>query len=305
LNSSWRTDNPGYLMCTATGLCLRSKLSHIHQAGFGALTDAQLSLFHNIDMRGTRLTDIAARAALTKQSMVELVNKAEKLGMVSRLPDPADKRAKLVMLTDAGKRLIEALKAAIEATEQQMAAATGAPFLTEMKHELAIYAGQSHALGEAQTDERTDLAATGTGAARLLAIATRRFAAEALEVVHRQGFQQVGEVDLALFRNLDLPGSRLTELARRARMTKQSMRELVDRAEARGFVRRIDQAGDARAKIIHFTDAGLSFLERMRAGIEAAERNLAEATASGFVQRLKSGLRGYIQESGGGLGRSL
>jgi DNA-binding MarR family transcriptional regulator len=50
-----------------------------------------------------RLTDLAANAGITKQSCGELVDDLVKRGYVERIPDPEDKRAKLIVLTDRGK----------------------------------------------------------------------------------------------------------------------------------------------------------------------------------------------------------
>ncbi len=55
-----------------------------------------------IDSEGSRVTDLARRSNMTKQSMGELVDRMEELGMVVRRSDPNDRRAKLVHLTDYG-----------------------------------------------------------------------------------------------------------------------------------------------------------------------------------------------------------
>ena len=61
------------------------------------------ALYENIDPQGTRLTELAARAAMTHQSMGELVASLERGGWVERRPDPTDGRARLVCLTRAGR----------------------------------------------------------------------------------------------------------------------------------------------------------------------------------------------------------
>ena len=58
-----------------------------------------------LDDGGTRVSVLAERAGVTKQSMAELVAHLEQLGYVERLPDPSDGRAKLVRATRRGQQL--------------------------------------------------------------------------------------------------------------------------------------------------------------------------------------------------------
>jgi DNA-binding MarR family transcriptional regulator len=58
-----------------------------------------------LDDDGTRVSVLAERAHMTKQSMAELVHHLERLGYVERVPDPSDRRAKLVRATPRGKQL--------------------------------------------------------------------------------------------------------------------------------------------------------------------------------------------------------
>ncbi len=58
-----------------------------------------------LDDGGTRVSVLAERAQITKQSMAELVAHLERLGYVERVPDPSDRRAKLVRATPRGKHL--------------------------------------------------------------------------------------------------------------------------------------------------------------------------------------------------------
>jgi DNA-binding MarR family transcriptional regulator len=73
--------------------------------GFGEIPPAYHALFENIDPGGTRLTELAARAEMTHQSMSELVATIERRGWVQRRPDPSDGRARLVCLTPEGRRV--------------------------------------------------------------------------------------------------------------------------------------------------------------------------------------------------------
>ena len=58
-----------------------------------------------LDDDGTRVSVLAERAQMTKQSMAELVAHLERLRYVERVPDPGDRRAKLVRATPRGEEL--------------------------------------------------------------------------------------------------------------------------------------------------------------------------------------------------------
>jgi DNA-binding MarR family transcriptional regulator len=58
-----------------------------------------------LDADGTRVSVLAQRAHMTKQAMAELVAHLERLGYVERVPDPSDRRAKLVRATLRGRQL--------------------------------------------------------------------------------------------------------------------------------------------------------------------------------------------------------
>ena len=103
---------------------------------------------------------------------------------------------------------------------------------------------------------------------------------------------------MALVQNLDDAGTRLTTLAARAGMTKQSMLELVNKVEALGLIERRADESDRRAKTIAFTQGALPVQERLRAGVETAERRLALVTGQVFVDEMKVRFAGYISEVG-------
>jgi DNA-binding MarR family transcriptional regulator len=74
------------------------------RAGYADLRPAHMPIFIYLDHPpgGTRVTDLAERAQVTKQSMGELVAYLEERGYVERIPDPTDRRAKLVRYTPLG-----------------------------------------------------------------------------------------------------------------------------------------------------------------------------------------------------------
>jgi DNA-binding MarR family transcriptional regulator len=63
------------------------------------------NVFQFLDDAGTRVSVLAERAQITKQSMAELVAHLERYGYVERVPDPSDRRAKLVRATHRGRQV--------------------------------------------------------------------------------------------------------------------------------------------------------------------------------------------------------
>ena len=81
---------------------------------------AHSAVFAQIDPDGSRLTDLARRANMSPQAMGELVDELEQLGYVVRRPDPTDRRAKLIILTEKGEACIAAGLATIDDIEQKL-----------------------------------------------------------------------------------------------------------------------------------------------------------------------------------------
>jgi DNA-binding MarR family transcriptional regulator len=72
-------------------------------AGYSDIRPGHGCVFGNIDPDGSRLTDLADRAGMTKQSVGEVTNDLEQRGYLERVPDPADGRAKIIRLTNRGR----------------------------------------------------------------------------------------------------------------------------------------------------------------------------------------------------------
>ena len=72
-----------------------------------------------LDDDGTRVSVLAARAQMTKQAMAELVAHLERLGYVERVPDPRDRRAKLVRATAQGKQLYSIAREVVAEVEAE------------------------------------------------------------------------------------------------------------------------------------------------------------------------------------------
>jgi DNA-binding MarR family transcriptional regulator len=111
-------------------------------------------------------------------------------------------------------------------------------------------------------------------AGRILGNAVTRFEARVLELMADAGHADTRLPHVNLTRHLDLEGTRITELARRAHMTNAAMTELIDQCEVLGLVVREVDASDKRARTVQFTDAGRAWLAAFGKAVKKAEREL-------------------------------
>jgi DNA-binding MarR family transcriptional regulator len=103
------------------------------EAGFDDLRPAHTVVFQHIKAEGSRLTELAERAQITKQSMGYLVDYLEQRGYLERRPDPTDRRAALVCLTERGWNQIRAALAIIASLEEDWSRALGARRMDELR----------------------------------------------------------------------------------------------------------------------------------------------------------------------------
>lgn len=104
---------------------------------------------------------------------------------------------------------------------------------------------------------------------------------------------QVGAAHIHITRHLAVGGSRLTELALSAGMSKQAMGDLVTQCEAWGLVTRAEDPHDKRAKRVVFTESGLLWLEAFRRAVGQAEEEFRQAVGQDVATVVALGLEAY------------
>jgi DNA-binding MarR family transcriptional regulator len=122
----------------AVGDELYARLSDL---GFAELRPAHGCVFGNIQDTGSRLTELADRSGLTKQSVGEAVADLEHLGFVERVPDPADGRAKIIQLTSHGAEALEAAQEIFADIERRFAEGVGRQRYAEFRETLLLLHG--------------------------------------------------------------------------------------------------------------------------------------------------------------------
>jgi len=102
---------------------------------------AHVHITRHLALQGSRLTELAASAGMSKQAMGDLVTQCEAWGLVRREPDPLDARARRIVFTATGLLWLTAFRAAVAQAEAEFQAQVGADVATVVALGLEAYAG--------------------------------------------------------------------------------------------------------------------------------------------------------------------
>ncbi|NML42681.1 winged helix-turn-helix transcriptional regulator [Ramlibacter sp. G-1-2-2] len=102
---------------------------------------AHIHITRHLELQGTRLTDLAQKAGMSKQAMGDLVDQCEAWGLVTRAADPRDARARIVKFTATGLAWLQAFKDAVSQAESEFRAEVGEEVATVVAIGLEAYAG--------------------------------------------------------------------------------------------------------------------------------------------------------------------
>ena len=149
---SWRLTHLGRLLGEA-GRRFDARVLHLmahdvdvplalsNLAARAQVSAAHVHITRHLQLQGTRLSELAQRAGMSKQAMGDLVDQCEAWGLITREPDPRDARARLVRFTPTGLAWLQAFKDAVAQTEREFRSEVGAEVATVVAIGLEAYAG--------------------------------------------------------------------------------------------------------------------------------------------------------------------
>lgn len=108
--------------------------------------------------------------------------------------------------------------------------------------------------------------------------------------VHAAGFEDINRAHINLFRYPGAQGRRPTEIAEALQITKQSVNDLVAHLEERGYLNRVVDADDSRARIVRLTVKGKKLERAVFDAARRADRALAEMLGARRFLRLRHDL---------------
>ena len=101
---------------------------------------AHIHLTRHLPLNGARLGELAVMAGMSKQAMGDLVTQCEAWGLVKRLPDALDSRAKRIVFTDTGLAWVRAFEQAVAQAEAEFQQEVGQEVATVVSLGLDAYA---------------------------------------------------------------------------------------------------------------------------------------------------------------------
>jgi DNA-binding MarR family transcriptional regulator len=111
-------------------------LQAIKDAGYDDVTLAQARVFQRIAPGGSRLTELAEQSQMTKQSVAGLVDELERMRYVKRVPDPNDRRARLIQIDKRGRQAAKAAQAAHDDIQAEWRSHLGARRFSQLRDTL-------------------------------------------------------------------------------------------------------------------------------------------------------------------------
>ena len=102
----------------------RAVVRHMNTLGF-RIRAVHAAVIRHVHINGSRVTDVAEQAGMTKQAVGQILIELEKAGYVRRTIAPKDRRVKMVVFTDKGRRFATAVGTAVKRADQSFARRIG------------------------------------------------------------------------------------------------------------------------------------------------------------------------------------
>jgi DNA-binding MarR family transcriptional regulator len=130
------TGEIGELLREVRAMLIDGVEQRVSAAGFEDLRGNHDCVFSHLSPQGTRVAQLATQSQMAPQTIVWHVDQLERLGYVERIPDPSDRRAKLIRPTEHGLAFMAAARDALADIEHNWTSALGPDSLTQLRDAL-------------------------------------------------------------------------------------------------------------------------------------------------------------------------
>lgn len=304
-----RRENLGHRMIALANDFADRILCQYRRRGYVAIRPAHGTLLRNLELGGNRLTTLAGRAGVTRRAMAKIVDDVVAQGYVTRVPDPADRRATLICFSEAGLGLLRDSSDIIEHIYGEYSAAAGAAALARLENRLydflrqlrvEITASGQQAIHSTRPGRLPDRADTylSHNLGRYLQLAGDDYHRRCTAIMARHGHRGVRFDHLAVLSHLGLDGMTLSALALSAGISLQAMGKQVRAVQRLGYVSLQVDAADRRARRVAFTPAGLAFIDHLLRAFDEIDCDYRRQVGARRLEALQGSLSWVIDALG-------
>ncbi|MDO8861903.1 MarR family transcriptional regulator [Haliea sp. E1-2-M8] len=276
-------------------------LAAYHLQGYTEIRPVHGAVLRNLELGGTRLTVLAARAGITHRAMAKLVAPVMAMGLIQQRPDPEDARARLISYTPRGIQLLQQSSAIIESIYRVYSRAIGAEalqalelrlyeFLTALDIEITLSGQQAlHSVRpEKPRSNRKTYVSHNIG--RYLQLLGDDYHRRCARIVEAAGHTGVRIDHLAVVSHLSLSGMTLSQLSESAGITLQATGKQVASLQRLGYITVAVDSRDKRVRRVAFSAQGHAFIAALLAAFASIEADYSSVVGRRKLQYLQTSL---------------
>lgn len=284
---------PRNLAVVATALNQRLVLACTEQGFAGVRTSFVHALFQ-LRSEKKRLVDVAQYCGLSQQAVGLIANEMEQLGYLKCQPDLDDGRAKRLLPTRSGSKLLACAEEACARTDAELSQLIGSELLSDFKTSCtrlfeALVAPDA---GSALSVVALPLYLTG-----LATFCERR---ALTELGSAPGYKKLKMSYAQVLKYMSPHGTLITDLARINDVSKQAISQVVKQVEELGYVQRRQHPGDGRSTMIFLTDSGLRLIRDSLDNVGKIEADFARVLGKRGTRRFTETAEQLLRATGTG-----
>lgn len=296
-----RRDNLGHRLLALANDFSSKVLAAYHREGYADIRPVHGAVLRNLELGGTRLTVLAARAGITHRAMAKLVANVMAMGLVQQRPDPMDARARLICYTPCGLLLLQQSSAIIEGIYRVYSRIIGAEalqalelglyeFLTALNIEITVSGQQAlHSVQpERPRSNRKTYVSHNIG--RYLQLLGDDYHRRCAHIMEAAGHTGVRIDHLAVVSHLSLSGMTLSQLSESAGISLQATGKQVASLQRLGYVTVAVDPRDKRVRQVAFSAKGHAFISALLAAFAGIEAEYCSVVGRQKVRQLQKSL---------------
>jgi len=219
--------------------------------------------------RGRPLSEIAGELSVSRQACSQLANLVESAGYLQRIPNPKDRRSKLVRLTLEGRSLVEQGARLILEIESDYARLVATEPYRRFASALSdLYRGLGLPTQESPSDTPRQIQSAG-----LLPLIVQRIQRSLMEATIARGHPGLKMSHGQVLNLIGPDGGHIHEIARIQRVSRQAISAISSDLEALGYLQRTADPSDRRSVVLTLTTRGAALIANSVEAVDELERD--------------------------------